>query len=473
MPEKSTYKGAFSLFHPTKELEHLSSESLFFRGMAHHNFRRTAGIFFAASFVFFVILSFSSTRAQGSAAENLSELQNSFEKIRDGFLSKVRHLPETPENLSNGTLAADAETLCANDLKNLSDRIDQQKIILKEKADRIESTPISQSDKSELRAAIDKQKTPLIALQQKIAAFSSALDQLRTSGIKSWQAIYDSYSSISGKEKAAAKLRGLTDAFCQPFLPKPIQSPSPERSTENSAKPSYAQNDRQKSISTTQAGDVSDERLHQQLAGMQGSTGSQSPPLTKAQPGSYYQPPSQSSEKILSFPDALQRAEQGDAYAQAVVSIYYATGYKVEKDLNQAAKYAILSAKQKHPLGIYRLGVMRQNGEGGIEVNQQEGLALKTASFNGLNCSMVGDPYAITALGVMSFRGDGVAKNEIQAAQLYKKAADMGYAPAQYTYSMCLLTGQGVPKNAFEARTYWQKAYDQGYGPALKGMPQP
>jgi len=44
---------------------------------------------------------------------------------------------------------------------------------------------------------------------------------------------------------------------------------------------------------------------------------------------------------------------------------------------------------------------------------------------------MIGDPYAITALVIMCFRGEGVQKNLAQAAKLYKKAADMGYAPAQ------------------------------------------
>ncbi len=86
---------------------------------------------------------------------------------------------------------------------------------------------------------------------------------------------------------------------------------------------------------------------------------------------------------------------------------------------------------------------------------------------------MEGDPYAITALGIMFFRGDGVQKDLPEAARLYKIAADMGYAAAQYTYSACLISGQGVAKNPSAARAYWQLAYKQKYGPALDGMPQP
>ena len=85
---------------------------------------------------------------------------------------------------------------------------------------------------------------------------------------------------------------------------------------------------------------------------------------------------------------------------------------------------------------------------------------------------MVGDPYAITALGVMCFRGEaGVNKNPAEAAALYKKAADMGYAPAQYCYSACLYNGQGVQRNPQLAEQYWRLACVQQYPPALKGKP--
>jgi TPR repeat protein len=166
----------------------------------------------------------------------------------------------------------------------------------------------------------------------------------------------------------------------------------------------------------------------------------------------------------------LRRADQGDAYAQAVVSIYYGTGYLTARDAAKAADYAIRSAKQRHPLGLYRLGAMLQNGDG-VPMNQEEGARLKQASFEGIN-NMGGDPYAITALGVMVFRGEGVRKDRAEAARLYKLAADLGYAPAQYNYSACLLAGHGVRKDPAQAEAYWRKAYDQGYELALQGMPR-
>ena len=173
--------------------------------------------------------------------------------------------------------------------------------------------------------------------------------------------------------------------------------------------------------------------------------------------------------QILDYDEARRRADSEDAYAQAILAIYYSVGYKAEKDLIKAANYAIKSAQQKHPLGVYRLGVMIENGDA-LKQDAQLGLDLKIRALAGLD-SMVGDPYAMTSLGVMLWRGQGVAQNKNVAANLYRKAADMGYAPAQYNYAACLLVGQGVRKNQAEGMRYWERAVQQNYALALEGPP--
>jgi hypothetical protein len=407
--------------------------------------------FLVLSTLIWGLLSGHSLKSETSTSQNLSDLQSSFEKLRDTFLQELSSIPDHPDKLENGTLATDVETLCEKDLKNLLDQVDNQREILKERENELDTKQLSDSDKEELRQALKSQKKPLDALQKKITNFRGAMDELKSSGIQSMKSSYDEFLSIKGQQAAAEKLRLKIDAIEEPYkptptpVPTPIPTPSPTPYTQPAS-----QN------------------------GIQWSVANQSAtPVTRKQNRGYYRVPNESSGKILSFDDALQRADQGDAYYQAVVSIYYSLGYMTQKNQELAAKYAVLSAKQKHPLGIYRLGVLRQEGEGGIQQNESEGLALKEAAFEGLNNTMMGDPYAITALGIMCFRGEGVKKNLEQAAQLYKKAADMGYAPAQYTYSVCLISGQGVARNPYSARAYWQLAYNQGYGPALKGMPKP
>jgi hypothetical protein len=175
-----------------------------------------------------------------------------------------------------------------------------------------------------------------------------------------------------------------------------------------------------------------------------------------------------SSSEVLTFQRALDLADRGDARAQAVVSIYYQVGYKTRKDISKASEYALRSAKQHNPLGMYRLAVMMESGEG-FEKNVEHGKKLKELAFEGLS-SIKNDPYALTAIGIMLFRGEGgLAQDRSEAVKLYKKAADMGYAPAQYNYSAALALGQGIAKDESESLKWWQRAYDQDYPPAMSG----
>ncbi len=166
---------------------------------------------------------------------------------------------------------------------------------------------------------------------------------------------------------------------------------------------------------------------------------------------------------VIEFNDALTKAEAGDAYAQAVVSIYYGLGYKTDKDTSKAAEYASKSSAQNNPLGQYQLGVLTAGGEG-LEKDQEKGKSLKVQSTEGLN-TMSEDPYALAALGSMSIRGEGVSKNMKKAAKLYKRSADLGYAPAQVLYSAMLANGAGVILDAKKAKIYHQKALEQNYNP--------
>jgi uncharacterized caspase-like protein len=156
------------------------------------------------------------------------------------------------------------------------------------------------------------------------------------------------------------------------------------------------------------------------------------------------------SAQVLTFEEAKQRADQGDAFAQAVVALHYQLGWNTQKNPELAAKYAIASAEAGHPLGQFRLGALLRAGEG-VPKDEQQGLALQSASFNALYNAQ--DPYSMTSAAIMIFQGKVVGQNVSEderrrdAAALYKKAADMGYAPAQFNYAMALNDGHGVRKN--------------------------
>jgi hypothetical protein len=163
------------------------------------------------------------------------------------------------------------------------------------------------------------------------------------------------------------------------------------------------------------------------------------------------------SGKVLSFEEAASRADAGDAYAQAVVSIYYKVGYKVPIDLSLSAKYAMKSAAQNNPLGIYQLGSLRTQGKG-MEKNPQQGLALQKKALEGIK-AMPEDPYAIT------FSGQFNAKNNPEGAfNLYQRAAGMGYPVAVALLSNCYHYGTGTAKNPAMAAKTMKMAADMGLG---------
>lgn len=162
------------------------------------------------------------------------------------------------------------------------------------------------------------------------------------------------------------------------------------------------------------------------------------------------------SPSILEFSDALAKADAGDAYAQGVVSIYYTVGYMVAKDASKGLTYALKSASQKNPLGLYQVGALREMGVG-MKKDKSQARKLMSEAFDGLN-SMSADPYALYDLGYMALSGMGVEQNIKEAVRLFKQSADMGYAPSQRMFAIFLEKGVGVPQNHQAAEKYMQEA---------------
>jgi hypothetical protein len=74
-----------------------------------------------------------------------------------------------------------------------------------------------------------------------------------------------------------------------------------------------------------------------------------------------------------------------------------------------------------------------------------------------------GNAEAQAVLGKMYETGQGVAKNDAEAANWYHKAADQGDARAQYNLGIMYDFGQGVPQSSAEAAKWYRKAADQNH----------
>ncbi len=179
---------------------------------------------------------------------------------------------------------------------------------------------------------------------------------------------------------------------------------------------------------------------------------------------------------VYAFPDfaeAKSRADSGDSHAQAIVATYFALGWETNKNFELAIQYAKQSSEAGNPLGKFRLGAMMRNGEG-IPKDETEGLALQSEGVKiWLQTFDNNDPFSLTAFGVALFQGKVISQNKAMAARLYRKAADMGYAPAQFNFAMCARDGQGIPKDADLYSAYIDKAAENGYQLAKEIVIQP
>lgn len=129
--------------------------------------------------------------------------------------------------------------------------------------------------------------------------------------------------------------------------------------------------------------------------------------------------------KILSFEEALASANAGDAYSQAVLSLYFGFGYKTAKNELRSKEYAMESARQRNPLGIFRLGEMRRDGIA-MAPNEKQASDLFKKALPSL-ASLEDDPYALAAVGrILELNGDTVG-----AKNYYVLSAEAGYGPAQ------------------------------------------
>ena len=81
-----------------------------------------------------------------------------------------------------------------------------------------------------------------------------------------------------------------------------------------------------------------------------------------------------------------------------------------------------------------------------------------------------GDVDAQLRLGTRYLLGDGVKRDDAQAAAWWRKAADLGQASAQYNLGYLYLIGRGVQTDAVQAMEWYHKAADQGHAQAEKDL---
>ncbi|MBF0107022.1 MAG: SEL1-like repeat protein [Deltaproteobacteria bacterium] len=168
-------------------------------------------------------------------------------------------------------------------------------------------------------------------------------------------------------------------------------------------------------------------------------------------------------------------AEQGFAEAQFNLGLMYHNGKGVEKDLSKAVSWYQKAAEQGHAKAQLDLGVMYHNGgryrrwdvgfgEVYDEYDDGERLEkdLSKAVYWYQKAAEQGYASAQYILGLTYRHGDGVEKDYEMAFKWYQKAAAQGFAEAQFNLGLMYHNGEGVEQDLSKAMSWFQKAAEQG-----------
>ena len=106
-------------------------------------------------------------------------------------------------------------------------------------------------------------------------------------------------------------------------------------------------------------------------------------------------------------------------------------------------------------IALYNLGVMYRNGEG---VSRDDAEAAKWFRM----AAEQGNPDAQVNLGLMYRYGEGVQRSVSEAVEWYRKAAEQGNADGQLFLGLMYDEGAGVPRNLDEALKWYRMSANQG-----------
>jgi serine/threonine-protein kinase len=159
-------------------------------------------------------------------------------------------------------------------------------------------------------------------------------------------------------------------------------------------------------------------------------------------------------------------ANRGDPAAQNQLGVKYAQGEDgLPRDDVKAVEWYRKAANQGLPKAQTNLGDMYFFGRGGLSQSYLDALSwyLKAAQQDW--------PDAQYRLGYMYEKGQGTDKDVAKAVQLYRSAAEHGYAEAQNLMGILYATGtNGVTQDDKQALDWFQKAADHGFAKAQKNL---
>ncbi len=169
-----------------------------------------------------------------------------------------------------------------------------------------------------------------------------------------------------------------------------------------------------------------------------------------------------------SFPEAAslfkKAAARNHVMAQLALGRLYRDGLGVEKDIGEAVKWFRKAVENKSPEAVYELAML--NPARGQSLNSKEGLA------NIRKAAELGYARAQYELGAAYMTGKYLEKDEKKGFQWLLKAAENNYVAAQHDVAYAYDKGLGVEKDAAKAREWYTRAAKAGYAMSQYALAQ-
>jgi len=136
-------------------------------------------------------------------------------------------------------------------------------------------------------------------------------------------------------------------------------------------------------------------------------------------------------------------------------AVCYDQGLGVPADRNAALIRARRAADSGEPFAMYYVGCRYINGDGLQKDDAQ-------AAHWFARAAGLGNLYAMNNLGLAYLDGKGVKRDERTAAQWFHKSAELGHREGMANLARLYMSGQGVPRDAVQGAKWARRAAELG-----------
>lgn len=175
-------------------------------------------------------------------------------------------------------------------------------------------------------------------------------------------------------------------------------------------------------------------------------------------------------EPEKAFPLFISASKRGHSEAAYRAALCYEFGWGCRRDVNKAVQFYRASASKGHPGAMGRMGKACLSGDLGLTDSYREGVKWLKRATELADAQYPSAPYELGLLHEHGF-GEQVLEDKEYTAQLFTKAAELGWAEAGYrmgeAYELGLL---GCPRDPALSVHFYHTAAQKGHPTAMMAL---